>query len=152
MKRYLVGAFAVIWVLLGLGCGSGGSDSSNASNASATVSKAEYVKQADAICGRTEKKQLQLVAKFPKQKPTKQAQVELVEFAGIPPLSEQAKELSDLPAPREDAADAKAYVAAFSVGVEKAEGDPSTMLKAPSPFAEAEALALKFGFKVCKGA
>ncbi|HET7120882.1 MAG TPA: hypothetical protein VFI17_06480 [Solirubrobacterales bacterium] len=152
MKGYLAGACALVVALLAIGCGSSGDSSSKASNTSATISKVEYLKRADAICGRTEKEQLKLVASFPQGKPTQKAQVELIEHAGIPPLQEQAKQLGDLPAPREDAAQAEAYVVAFTKGLKKAEEDPGAMLKAPSPFAEAEALAAKVGFKVCKGA
>ena len=155
MRTYLVGAAIVLAALLVVACGSGDGSSSSvstASNTSATITKAQYITRADAICGRTEKKQLALVDKFPKQKPTQQARMELVEFAGIPPLKEQAEQLNELPEPSKDAGAAKAYVDAFSNGVKGADEDPSAMLEAPTPFAKAESLAVKFGFKVCSGA
>lgn len=155
MKTYVVGAAIVLVALLVVGCGSDGGSSSSvstASNTSVTITKAQYIERADAVCGRTEKKQLALVDEFPKQKPTQQAQVELVEFAGIPPLKEQAEQLNELPEPNKAAGEAKAYVDAFSNGVKGADEDPSAMLEAPTPFAKAESLAVKFGFKVCRGA
>lgn len=148
MKRFVAGVWIAVVVLVIVGCGG---TASNSSDTSATISRADYVKQADAICGRTEKKQLKLLRIFATQKSTQKARVELVEHAGIPPLQEQAKKLSELPEPSEGAAEAKAYVVAFSDGVNKAEEDPGSLLEAPSPFGEAEALAAKFGFKVCSG-
>jgi hypothetical protein len=150
VRSFVAGAWASVIVLLIVGCGGGGGSVSNVSTTSAIISKAEYVKRADAICSRTEKEQLKLLGSLPKLKPTQKSQVELVEHAGIPPLQEQAKELTKLPEPSEGAAEAKAYVIAFSNGLEKSEEDPSAMLKS-TPFASAEAIAAKFGFKVCAG-
>lgn len=151
MKGYLAGVCALIGFLLVVGCGSDGDNSSTASDPSATISKSDYLKRADAICARTEKEQRRLVRSFEARKPTRQAQIELIEYAGIPPLKEQARGISELPAPRDDAAQAQAYVAAFSDAVKKYEEDPGAALEGLSPFAEAEALAVKFGFKVCGG-
>jgi hypothetical protein len=148
MKRLLAGASGLI-VLLIIGCGSGGDTSSNAR---ATIPRSAYAKQADMICGRTEQRQVQLMAKFGKRKSSHRAQLELIEFAGIPPLREQAKELGELPAPTAGADEAQAFVSAFRAAVTKSEENPGAMLEAPSSFAEAEAAAKKFGFKVCGGA
>lgn len=149
MNRYLAGVLALITAMMIAGCGSGGESSSDAG---AMISKAEYVKQADAICGQTEKQQLQLIGGFGKTKPTRQGRIELIEYAGIPPLEQQEKGLIELPAPREEAAAAKAYLAAYSAGVKQSKEDPEALLEGPSPFAKAETLAKKFGFKVCGGA
>jgi hypothetical protein len=143
---------ALILAIFAIGCGDGDGDGATAA---ASVSKAEYVKQADDICAKTEGRQQKRVGMFGKKErqQTPNAEAELVRFAGVPPLAMEAEELAELPLPTSEAAQAKAFLKAFEVGVEAAEEDPTSLLAADSnPFAKAEAIAVKFGFKVCRGA
>jgi hypothetical protein len=139
----LIAAFALV------GCGDG--DDTTA----AELTKAQYIKQADAICSKTEKRQQQLVGEFSKKekKQTAGSEEALVRFAGIPPLATQAEELGELPVPKTGAKEAEAFLKAFEAGVEGSEKDPKSLLTASAnPFAEAEKIAQNFGFKVCRGA
>jgi len=133
------------------GCG-GGSDTTEAS----TLTKAEYVKQADQICAKTEGRQRALLTKFQKEN-TKlgsgQAATEkMISFAALPPMEEQIQELSQLPPPSKEAAKAKAYVKELEKGLEIAEQEPGTLLITPGAFTKSEEAAQAFGFKTCAGA
>lgn len=141
--------------LLALAALSGGCGSGDEETTAASVSKAAFIKQADAVCSKTEKRQLALVAKFQQRgvKPGPKSELELVAFAGVPPLATEAEELRELPQPSSEAKQAKAFIAAFAAGVKRAEQDASLMLDLEkNPFTEAEQLAGEFGLKVCGGA
>jgi len=148
-------AMAVVAAVLAL-ASCGGGDEETVEN----LSKEEFVKQADQICGKTEKRQLVLVNKFEESKSGKESQVspakaeeELVTFAGLPPVKQQLQELSQLPAPQSGGDQVDGYLQALSAGVAAVEKNPSLLLKLESdPFAKAITLAKQVGFKVCSGA
>jgi hypothetical protein len=148
--RGLLGVGTLAFALALPGCGGGDSETTE------TISKAQYVKQADAICSKTENRQLKLVGEFNQGKNTPQNQKseeELVLFAGLPPLKQQAEELSELPKPSTGAQEVEKYVSTLQSAIEKSEDDPGLMLlSATSPFANPETLARKIGFKACSGA
>jgi hypothetical protein len=133
------------------GCG-GGDDTETA--ADSPISKAQYIKRADAICTKTESRQEALIRKFGEQekKQTPNSEAELVSFAGLPPVQQQAEEISDLPQPSSGAQEATAYVTALEEGLKAARKNPAALLEGENPFAKAEEVASKFGFKVCRGA
>lgn len=140
---------AVLVAALISGCG--GDDDSTTT---ATVSKAQFVKEADAICKKTELEQEKLVNKYyvrlnPNELKAKGEK--LVRLAALPPLQTQAEELSELPLPEQGEKEAKAYMKAFEAGLQEAEEDPKSLLEGKA-FADAEAQAAKVGFKVCLGA
>jgi hypothetical protein len=144
----LMGATAL--GLFVVGCGGGGDDSTVA-----TVSKAQYIKQADAICGKTENRQLALMKGFAKREepPGKSSEEKLVENVGLPPLVTQLEELEELPLPSTGTAEAEDFLVAFGAGIEKGEKDPGLLLTLePDPFSESKKLAAEFGFKTCGGA
>jgi len=125
-----------------------------------TVSKEEFVKQADQVCAKTEKRQLALVNKFEESKSGKESQAstakaeeELVAFAGVPPIKQQFQELSQLPTPESGSSQVDAYLKALEAGLTTVEKEPALLLNIDSdPFAKAASLAEDFGFKVCSGA
>lgn len=134
-----------------VGCGGGNDGTTEASS----ISKAQYIKQADAICTKTEDRQEALVQKFgeKEKKQTANSEAELVSFAGLPPLQQQVEELSELPPPSTGAAEASAYLKALEDAVKAGREDPAALLGGTeNPFAKAEELGQKFGFKVCRGA
>ena len=143
-------------LLVAAGCGSDGDSSST----SATITKASFIKQADAICDKTEKRQLFRVDQYQTKTgsegdqapPSHEDEVKLVAFAGIPPVVEQIEELSDLPRPEKGAKEVEEFIAALEAGIKKAESDPELVLsREPDPFAPAAKAASKFGFQVCSG-
>jgi len=136
-------------------CGSG--DDTKTVN---SLSKKEFIKQADQICSKTEKRQLVLIGKFEEGKSPQESQAsspkaeeELVAFAGVPPVKQQLQELSQLPAPEGGSEQVDGYLKALETGLKTAENDPALLLSIDSdPFAKATSLAKAFGFKVCSGA
>jgi hypothetical protein len=143
---------AVIAALAVAGCG--GSDD-DGTTAPASLTKAQYVKQADAVCAKTEGRQQLLVKKFSEKglKQSAATEVKLVVFAGIPPLVTQAEELAAIPLPSSGADEAQAFVKAFEAGVKEAEAKPAALLNLETnPFTKAESLARKYGLQVCRGA
>jgi len=133
---------------------------SDSSTTVASISKAEYVKQADQICAKTEKRQLALLntlqeeqAKDGKANGGKGSEVEMVIAAGLPPVRKQLEELTALPSPEGGASQINSYLKALEDGVTAVEDNPSSLLGLDTnPFAAAEAQAIKAGFKVCAGA
>lgn len=153
-RRGIAFALGALLLILGAGgCGGSGGDSSSVSATVAEISRAAYLKRADAICAKTEKRQLKAVADFNHQgSATHQGQIELVEEAAVPPWRRQIKELEQLPPPAEGAAEADAFIASFKAAVDRGEADPASVFEEGNQvFAQSMALAAKFGFKVCGG-
>lgn len=149
-------AQVVFLVLLGVlavgltGCGGGdGNDQPD------TLTKTEYVKQADQICSKTESRQRKLLTKFQKENKNigsgTAATEKVISFAALPPMEEQIQELSQLPPPDKEAAKAKAYVKELEKGLAVAEKEPGTLLINPGAFTKSEEAARAFGFKTCAG-
>jgi hypothetical protein len=143
----LLSVFAVGLV----GCGDGGGTTQ-----SETLTKAEYVKQADQVCGKTEGRQRALLTKFQKENRNigsgQAATEKMISTAALPPMAEQIQELSQLPPPDQEAAKAKAYIEELEKGLAIAEKEPGTLLLSPGAFTKSEEAARAFGFKTCAGA
>ena len=147
-----------VLALAASGCGGDGNDEST----EAALTKVVFVKRADSICDKTEKRQLLLVDKVQTEEaaegqegpPSHAAEVALVSSAGLPPLRTELKELSELPPPQSDAKQLHAYLAALGAGIKAVERNPEALLtrKPTDPFAKAASIANEFGFKVCSGA
>lgn len=141
----LLGSLLAIFAIVG--CGS--SDSS--------PTKAEYIKQADAICKETEKeKQAKMEAFLTKssagqEKPLKVNELtELGTKVILPPMRALVGELNKLDAPKEGATEAEAIVKEFDQVVSKLEKNPLPLASSKSdPFEDVAAQASKYGFKTC---
>jgi uncharacterized membrane protein YdbT with pleckstrin-like domain len=140
----LVGVVVVL--VAGAGCGGGDDDS---------LSTAEFVKQADAICtNREAEKNKNLEAAFQKanQEGAKGKEVEekLVTETALPPIREMTEELSDLGAPSGEEDQVESMIAAFEAEIEKIEGDPASALTGSGgSFEKADQLAQGLGLKAC---
>lgn len=140
----LLGVFAI--ALVGAGCG-GGDDST-----SSGLSKAQFVKQGDAICAKAEtKKNSDLETAFKEGskggKPlSKSFERQLVIEVALPPIVTMTEELAALGAPD---GDGEAIVSAFEDGISAIEDDPGSVLDGSNPFEEADQLAGQYGFKAC---
>jgi hypothetical protein len=127
------------------GCGDSGT---------ASLTKAAFVKQADAICEKADAKQEAAFSAYLKKHPearSNQAEEEkLVATASLPPIGTEASELGGLPAPSGEENQVKAIVEGIEKALGKAEENPASMLQ-PSygPFTEVVGLAEKYGFKAC---
>lgn len=130
-----------------VGCGSSGD--------SPPLTKAEFIKQGDAICEKTDKKQTASLKSYSKQHPpksntSKAAQEKLITTVGLPPIQTEAEELAALSAPSGDEEEIDAIVEGIEKAVEKGEDDPSSLLTASGgPFEPVNKLAGNYGFKAC---
>lgn len=146
----LTGVLAAL--LVAVGCGDSDSDSSSES---ARLTKAEFIKQADAICKKTEAERTSGIKAFYKKvgaDPTKALSgkqgEEMVFVAIVPPLEKQAEELRALGVPSEKAAEAimvefDEALAAFIKLSESGEEETE------DPFSDVNQNSRKYGLKTC---
>jgi hypothetical protein len=137
----IVGALAV--ALVAAGCGSGGSD---------PVTKAEYVKEANAVCDRGERERSEAISEYGETTnqslPQKQLQKGLVE-AALPSYQNLSSELSALPVPKEGAKQVEEFDRAFGAAVEAMEARWHVAIDNPALFGEANDIAEKIGATEC---
>jgi hypothetical protein len=150
-----LGGLLVIALLIA-GCGGGGDGSTTESVA---LTKAELIKQGDAICrAAEEEKSAALMAAFAKQakqaKQTKELSTvfaeELVFDAVLPAITKMTEELAALGAPSGGGDMVGAIVGNFEKGIERMEATPGEVVSGEvEPFAKADKLAQDYGFKEC---
>lgn len=154
-KRFvaLLAALAAL-ALIVAGCG-GGSDSTETTSA---LSKAEFVKQGNAICAKGSKEIEEGFEKFGKEhgfsekkEPSEAELEEAVETIVIPGIRKQVDGIRALGTPTEEGAEAEAVLDAAEEGLEKGEEDPKLFLEEESsgPFAKANKLSREFGLTKC---
>jgi hypothetical protein len=141
----LAGVVAIAVIVAG--CGSSSDNS---------LTKAEYVKQGDAICkkGNTEiETDVKAYAKQHnislKSKPTEAQLAELSENVVIPGVRNQLEGLRDLSPPSGDEGAANELLDALGEGLEKGEEDPAVFVSSGDPLAKANKMAKELGFKEC---
>lgn len=156
-RRWISPIFVALVVMIGFagaGCGSGG----DGNTATASITKAEFVRKANAICarihGQAQAEFLSYLKNHGEEPSTAAAvtalQAKLAEKYVISPKLQEAEELAALGVPSGGESQAKAIVAAFEEGVEKAEEQPAqTGRNSTKAFGAAERLAGEYGLKGC---
>jgi hypothetical protein len=145
----LVGALA--GALLIAGCGS-----SDNSESTASLTKAEFIKQADSICGTTEKQSEKEFEEFfeeegfsKNKEPSKEVQEQAVEEIIAPGIASQLEEIRALGFPEgQDGEEAEAIVESAEEDVEEVEEEPSALFSG-STFKKTNEEARAYGLKVC---
>jgi hypothetical protein len=139
-------------VLIVAGCG-GGSDSSSDSS---SLSKAQFIKQADAICEKGNKENEAEFEEFAKEhglsekkEPSKAVQEEAISEIVAPSVGKQIEEIDALGAPEGDEGKIEAMVAAVEEGVEEIEANPGSLTEGKNPLAKGSKLAKEYGLKTC---
>jgi hypothetical protein len=127
----LAATFAIALILAGCG----GSDSTASS-----LTKAQFIKQADAICAKTDKAVLAAISEAGVGE-------RKVLIAGLQPVQKEAEEISALGAPSGDEEAIAAIVAGIEAAVRKAEN--TSLPAAKGAFAKVDALSAKYGFDDC---
>ncbi|HET9593174.1 MAG TPA: hypothetical protein VFP17_09690 [Solirubrobacterales bacterium] len=150
-KLIAVLAAAAAILMIVAGCG-GGSDSSSDS---ASLSKAQFIKQADAICEKGDEEANEEVEAFAEEnnvntsKPTKKQQEDVITEVVAPNVQGQVEEISELGAPEGDEKQIEAMVDAVEEGVEELEADPSKLIEGKNPLGKGSKLAKEYGLKAC---
>ena len=119
------------------------------------LTKAEYVKQGEAICERHNKKKdaalLKAFEDLSKSGKTAgpKAEEEVIADVALPPVAQMTEELADLGLPEEQEAEAEKFISEMEAAVSEVEEDPSRALTA-EPFGQAKASAKRLGFTACR--
>lgn len=145
--RAVAGVALIIAAALVAGCGGGG-DTSTA----AALSKAEYVKQANAICKKGQQNREAAVNELaeevkPGADPGELPKAGLVE-AVTDPLATMVDELAALPAPEGDEAQVEGFIQGYEKAVEEIEEDENAAFNGEL-FGEPDKKALKYGLEDC---
>ncbi len=147
IKLAVLGVLALA-LLIVTGCG-GDSESQTTES----LTKTQYVKQADAICQRqNEKKDAELNKAYEELQKKKTsggraAEEKIIEVA-LPPIADMTEEVAELGVPTEQSEEAKKFVAEMEAAISKVQDDPSLALDG-EPFEGAKARAARLGFKQC---
>jgi maltose-binding protein MalE len=163
----LAGVMAMAVVAAGCGSSSSSSDSSSTSGSDTTastgdttattaaLSKAELIKQGDAICTKGNKSIETEANEFAKEnnvntkKPTKAQKEEVITEVVAPDVRKQGEEIAELGAPSGDEAEVEAIVAAVEGAADELEENPTLLFEGTNPLSKASKLAASYGFKVC---
>lgn len=148
----LVGVLVAAVAMVGCGSGGGGSDTAVAES---SISKAQYVKQAEAVCKKGNEELEADFATFVREKenvkkPTESDYAELLERVVAPNISAETEELWELDVPQGDASQVEAMLSAREESLTIAEGEPKALIEnSEKVFGKASKLADAYGLKDC---
>lgn len=149
-KLSLIAAAALATGLIAAGCGGDDDESSDSGTEATTLTKAEFITEADAICaqGNQEIDQaFQTLSKDPSQ-----AQFdEVVTVTVIPSIQGQIDDIRALGAPEGDEDQISAALDSAQEATDKVEEDPSILNdpQGEDPYTEAEKLLREYGITKC---
>ena len=146
LKRYGC-AIAMALMVAGAGAGCGDDDEE-------ALSKAEYIKQGDAICKKAgadlEKEVEDMFPDLgPNEEPTEEQLTTFVDDAFKPNADGQLDDLRDLPPPEGDEDTLNGIYDGFEEAVATVEDDPTILLEEDDPFEAPSQEAADYGFKDC---
>lgn len=154
MSKLLTAAVAAA-VLVGLVAGCGGGDETT--DETVTLTKAEFIKQGDAICKEGNQEINKGFEDFyeendlpENQEPNKEQSIEIVETVILPSIQQQGEGIRDLGAPEGDEEQVDELLDSLDEAVAAGEDDPESLFKSDTdPFGDTNQLATDYGFKVC---
>jgi hypothetical protein len=150
VRIYISGAVAMLAIAAAIGCGSGDETTE------VSLTKAQFVKQGDAICRSAQEKKTKAIQAWSMEDANKGkdlgdwSEEELSQVyldLALPPIKEASDQLGELPAPEGDAK-AEKLVKALAEAVESVEEKPTRAIS-EAPYASADKLAQAYGFKTC---
>lgn len=149
--RRVLGAVVVAAVFAAGVAGCGDDDSTTEETTTASLTKEEFVAQANEICAASSA-ELEAAAQeaFPNGQPTPE---ELEPFATetlLPAIEGQLQAIGELPVPEGEEENVAEVLDAANQGLEEAQADPAALSSGQSdPFAEANQLAADYGMTEC---
>ncbi len=158
MSKGLIAAIAgaLIVALAVAGCGDSDSDNGGGGGGeTVTLTKVEFIKQADAICEKGNEAIEDGADKFAKdndvdiEKPTDEQKEEVIVEVVAPELRQQGEEIGELGAPEGDEEKVEAIVTSLEGAADELESEPANLYEGKNPLDEASKLAGEYGFKVC---
>lgn len=149
----LIGVTTTALVLAG--CGGGGDKSEGSEVNASSISKAQFVKEANAICKKGSDKMHSDYMAFSNEKndnptPSQAEYKEFVNTVVAPNVTREIDEIRAIGAPKGDEERVEAIIAALEEGLEKTREKPELALSANREiFAQAIKLATAYGLTVC---
>jgi hypothetical protein len=133
--------------IVAAGCGSSGSDNSTST---VSLSKAEWIAKADAICkaGNTTTNAA-AKQKFGNQRPSAADIQQFTADTVLPNIAQEIDQIKALGTPSEQGAQADAVVNSAESSVNAAKANPSLLNQKNGPFEQTNKLAQAYGMKVC---
>ncbi len=148
MKGALLTVCIALAAVLGI-AGCGGDDETSAS-----LTRAEYVKQGNAVCKKAQDERTKALEEAiktakPGEELDKAGKENLVDTALVPQYQEMAKGLDELGTPEGDEAKAEDLVEAMEKSLKDVEAEPLEAFETVKQFAKANAIAEDFGLTNC---
>ena len=155
MSKSLFAALAALAAIamIAAGCGGGGDSTTD----SGSLTKAEFLKQGNAICAKGNKEIQEGFEEFAKEngfsekkQPSKAQLTELVETVVLPKVRGQVEGIKALGAPSGEEAQVEAITDAAEEALEKGEEEPAALASEKAdPFAKANKKASDYGLVKC---
>jgi hypothetical protein len=153
LSKSLIALLVAVAAIAMIVAGCGGSRDSSESTSSLT--KAEFVKQGNAVCAKGNKEIQEGFEEFEQEvgsqkQPTKAQLTEAIETIVLPAVRQQVEGVKDLGAPSGEEAKVEAITDAAEEALEKGEEDPASLTtEKADPFAKANELANEYGLVKC---
>lgn len=134
-----------VFALALIGCGS------DDSGTAASLTKAQFIKKADAICGKAEEERVEAMNKISDSlgNELRKNAEKLVE-AGLPFYKKATEEITEIGLPEGQEAEVEAIIRSREVAAEKAEKDPARAGTSNDFWQESGDLQKQFGFENCR--
>jgi hypothetical protein len=130
---------AAVALALGVGCG----------DDEETLTKAEFIEQADAICAAGNEELNSLEPDFGADKNPAEIVDSFVSEELVPVLQAEHDDIEALGAPEGDEAEVESLLASLQGAIDAAEEDPMAFVISDDAFAEADQAAEAYGLKEC---
>lgn len=140
---------ALVWA----GCGS--SSDSNSEVTASSISKAQFIKEADAACKKGEEEIQEDFKAFAAENasvknPTEEQFSELIDAVLVANIEREVEDIRALGAPKGDEQEVEAILVAREEGIEEAEAQPKRAVQGNmAGFEKADKLAKEYGFGSC---
>ena len=153
MKKASLVVLALVAAIVA-GCGGSDDSGSETTEATVTLTKAEFIKQGDAICeeaneqNETEAEEFAEDNGFTLEKATDEQLEEAITEVLVPSLNQQVGDIAALGAPQGDEEQVEKIVVSLEGGAGEIEDEPSLAFEG-DPLKESSRLAKDYGFEVC---
>jgi hypothetical protein len=147
-------AFAVAIAAVGCGSGSGGSGGSGDEVTASSITKAQYIKDAGAICEGATKRIKVDFGVYLREEGDEEAKASAAHYADLvdavfaPNVEQEIEELRELGAPKQDVSTVEAMVKAREEALAAVEADPKS-LTTNQPFEKSIKAAKDYGLAAC---
>ena len=153
MKKASLVVLALVAAIVA-GCGGSDDSGSETTEATVTLTKAEFIRQGDAICeeaneqNETEAEEFAEDNGFTLEKATDEQLEEAITEVLVPSLNQQVEDIAALGAPQGDEEQVEKIVVSLEGGAGEIEDEPSLAFEG-DPLKESSRLAKDYGFEVC---